>query len=96
MAKLTIIITEKAEELSGGHTVTGYTIDVGVEAEEQMETQLSKLATPIYTAIGYMLTALHGSEPCVAREVDPDASFSLEAEMAKEVARLEAPFPSEL
>lgn len=96
MPKLTIIIMEKAQPLSDGHNLTGYTTDVQFEAEGQEGSPLKKLVGPIYEAIGYMLTALHGGEPYVARDFESHESVSLEAEMAKEVAKLEAPFPLEI
>lgn len=98
MAKLTIIVCEKSEQLLDGHNLTGYTTDVRFEpeGEHDEDSPLKVLVEPIYQAIGYLMSAYHGSAPCVSRDLEPNESCSLEEQMAKEMADFKEPFPSEL
>lgn len=95
MPKLTIIVTEKTEQLLDGRNLIGYETKVEFEAEGQEDSPLRDLVEPIYKAIGFLMSAYHGAEPFVARDLDPDKSFSLESEMAKEKAKIDQPLPSE-
>lgn len=96
MAKPTIIVTEKTEQLSDGHSITGYATSVEFEPEGQEGSSLRELVQPIYKFIGCLMTAYHGNEPYEARDLNPGEPFSIKEEMAKEAAKIDQPFPSEL